>query len=165
MPVFRLLALLCLGAVAADAIAYASIRHWTTDNGARVYFAETHQIPMVQFTVGFDAGSARDPSSREGLSSLVARMVEEGAAAMDGEDIAAAFEAVGADFGAAAGRDIALERLARKGVSRADALSRLRAQMPVSRKKKLADFVIDNSGDRDHTRRQVERVYRKILRS
>ncbi len=46
------------------------IQHWQTSNGARVYFVEAHQIPMVQFAVGFDAAGARDPADRHGLAAL-----------------------------------------------------------------------------------------------
>ena len=49
------LVLLWLTAPAA-AVASVQIEQWTTDNGSRVYHVETHQIPMVQFIVGFDAG-------------------------------------------------------------------------------------------------------------
>ena len=66
------------------------IHHWTMANGARAYFVETHQIPMVQFAVGFDAGSARDPGSLKGVANFVNEMVEEGTADMDGALVAEA---------------------------------------------------------------------------
>jgi dephospho-CoA kinase len=40
--------------------------------------------------------------------------------------------------------------------------SRIASQMPMEDKVKVADFVIDNSGDPGATRRQVEAVYRKL---
>lgn len=93
------------------ACATPQISHWITDNGARVYFVETHQIPMVQFAIGFDAGSARDPLSKKGLSSMVKSMVEEGAANMDGAMVSSGFESVGAEYSAGSGRDIAIFEL------------------------------------------------------
>ena len=44
-----------------------------------------------------------------------------------------------------------------------EALMRIRAQMPVGEKAKLADYVIDNAGDRASTEQRVEQVYRALL--
>ena len=46
------------------------IKHWNLDNGARVFFVESHEIPMVQITAVFDAGAARDTSDKSGLATL-----------------------------------------------------------------------------------------------
>jgi dephospho-CoA kinase len=53
----------------------------------------------------------------------------------------------------------AVERLERSGVAREEALARLRNQLPIEDKKAAADYVIDNSGSKEETRRQVEEVY------
>lgn len=84
------------------------IQHWTLDNGARAYFVETHQLPMVQFSVGFDAGSARDPASLNGVARFVSAMLEEGAAELDGPMIAERFESIGAEFSNGNGRDMSV---------------------------------------------------------
>src|SRR5215470_167050 len=49
--------------------------------------------------------------------------------------------------------------IARDGCTREDALARIRSQMPLSEKARLADHVIDNSGDRGATEDQVRRVH------
>lgn len=60
-------------------------------------------------------------------------------------------------------RETAISRLAaRDGMSRAQAVARLRAQMDADRKAGVSDHVIDNSGDLETTRRQVERLARRI---
>ena len=46
--------------------------------------------------------------------------------------------------------------------SREEAQARIDAQMPIDDKKALADRVIDNSGTRDHTHAQVERVFAEL---
>lgn len=56
-------------------------------------------------------------------------------------------------------RKTALERLRDTGVSRKDALMRMKAQMPIQKKKKLADYVIDNNGSKKKTRGQVKKIY------
>ncbi|MBI1734223.1 MAG: dephospho-CoA kinase [Candidatus Rokubacteria bacterium] len=53
--------------------------------------------------------------------------------------------------------------IARDGIDREEAERKIRSQMPVAEKVKLADHVIDNSGDRAATERQVERVYEALL--
>lgn len=49
--------------------------------------------------------------------------------------------------------------MARDGLDRAEALRRIRSQMPLAAKARLADHVIDNSGDRAATEAQVERLW------
>ena len=58
--------------------------------------------------------------------------------------------------------DIALERLERSGVPRSEALARIENQMPISEKKRRADYVIDNSGTKDETRKQVKDIYESL---
>ena len=50
----------------------------------------------------------------------------------------------------------------RDGISREEALTRIKAQMPVSEKVKFATYVIDNSRTLEETRKQVEEVWKKI---
>jgi dephospho-CoA kinase len=58
-----------------------------------------------------------------------------------------------------------LRRLqARDGMGEAEALARIRTQMPVAEKAKLAHYVIDNSGSRADTERQVREVHRALLK-
>ncbi len=53
--------------------------------------------------------------------------------------------------------------MARDGSSEADASLRIASQMPITEKAKRADHVIDNSGTRAHTERQVRAVYAALL--
>ena len=50
----------------------------------------------------------------------------------------------------------------RSGLSEEEIEARVRSQMSLEEKVKYADFVIDNSGDRAHTRAQVEQVNSKL---
>jgi len=49
-----------------------------------------------------------------------------------------------------------------RGLSAARADAVLAAQMPIDEKRPLADFVIDNNGSLDETRRQVEEVWATV---
>jgi dephospho-CoA kinase len=51
----------------------------------------------------------------------------------------------------------------RNGLSREDADARIRAQMPIEEKRQRADYVIDNRGTIEETRKQVEALW-QILR-
>jgi dephospho-CoA kinase len=57
----------------------------------------------------------------------------------------------------------ALARLIKVGVSRSNAMKRLRTQLPIKTKKKAADYLIDNTGTKQRTRKQVENIYRRLL--
>lgn len=53
--------------------------------------------------------------------------------------------------------------MARDGIDREEAERKIASQMPVAEKAKVAEYVIDNAGDRAATERQVERVYEALL--
>jgi len=62
-----------------------------------------------------------------------------------------------------ADEEIQIERLLKeKGYTREEAVSRLRAQMPAVEKARHGDYVIDNSGPLEDTRRRVKEVWEAI---
>jgi zinc protease len=82
-----------------------AIQQWQTTNGTKVLFVHAAELPMVDVRVLFDAGSARD-GAQFGLASLVSQMLDEGTPTRSTNDIAAAFENLGASFHAASYRDM-----------------------------------------------------------
>lgn len=108
---FRAIVSLLLLFVSLNAAAIPDIQHWRTKNGARVYFVAAHQIPMVQLSMAFDAGSARDPSGKLGLAHLTNLMLDEGAGSRGGDAIAEQLESVGAEFSSENGRDMSVVEL------------------------------------------------------
>jgi dephospho-CoA kinase len=50
----------------------------------------------------------------------------------------------------------------RDGISEADALARVRSQMPIEEKKDLATIVIDNSGTREDTRKRTLEIFKRF---
>jgi dephospho-CoA kinase len=52
-----------------------------------------------------------------------------------------------------------LRRLEEKGMNRKDARSRIKSQLPLEKKIKSADFVINNDGPLEETKKQVEKIY------
>ncbi|MBI4849500.1 MAG: dephospho-CoA kinase [Nitrospirae bacterium] len=59
-------------------------------------------------------------------------------------------------------RDLAISRLTGKGFSEDEAVKRLRAQMAISRKRKFADFIVNNNGGVSYTEKQVERIHEQL---
>jgi dephospho-CoA kinase len=52
-----------------------------------------------------------------------------------------------------------LRRLEEKGMSRQDAQNRMKSQLPLGKKTKSADIVINNDGSPEETKRRVEEAY------
>lgn len=101
---------LFLWLVIAPVWAAPAIQHWTTSNGAQVYFIEAKEIPMVDVRIVFDAGAARD-GENPGLAQLSNALLSEGAGNLDADAIAERFESLGAQFGTEAERDMAVVSL------------------------------------------------------
>lgn len=103
---FILLSIVLL-AVAWTAQATPRIQSWHTQNGAKVMFIPSESVPMLDVRVVFDAGSARDHGN-SGLAVLTNGLLSEGAAGMNAQQIAEAFESIGAEFDNDALHDMAL---------------------------------------------------------
>jgi dephospho-CoA kinase len=57
-----------------------------------------------------------------------------------------------------------LRRLEERGMSREDARNRIRSQIPLEEKTRFVDFVIDNDGSPEETKRQVEAIYSSLIK-
>lgn len=99
----------CILYLVSFSCAYASpkIEHWTTDNGARVYYVYAPELPMVDIQFIFDAGSARD-QDHKGVALLTSALLDQGAGKLDADAIATSLEDVGAQLGTSAHRDMAV---------------------------------------------------------
>ena len=85
----------------------APVQSWATPQGARVYFIETHALPIVDVQVLFLAGSAFDPDDKPGLASLTASLMDQGAGARNEQQVAEALADIGATLSVGAGLDSA----------------------------------------------------------
>ena len=92
--------------VSVQAIA-APVQSWTTAQGTRVYFIETHALPIVDVQISFLAGSAFDPSNQVGLASMTASLLDQGAGNRNEKEVAEALADIGAQMTASAGMDSA----------------------------------------------------------
>ena len=74
------------------------VQSWQLANGARVYFIESHDLPMLDVSIDFAAGSAYDPADKSGLASLTHRMLDQGAGNLTDNQIASNLADVGAQL-------------------------------------------------------------------
>ncbi|OGV78266.1 MAG: zinc protease [Methylotenera sp. RIFCSPLOWO2_02_FULL_45_14] len=72
------------------------IQQWQTSVGAEVYFVENHDLPIVDLSVNFAAGSARDTAETSGLAGVTRYLMTLGAAGMTDEAISNKMADVGA---------------------------------------------------------------------
>ena len=72
---------------------------WTTDNGVRVYFVESHELPIVDININFDAGAARDPVGKSGLANLTNYLMLLGAGQYSENQISNLFSDIGSTLG------------------------------------------------------------------
>jgi len=82
------------------------IENWETASGLRVYFVNVPELPMLDLSLSFSAGSAYD-GDKLGIAGMTTSMLNKGAASLNADQIAETFESVGANFSANAGRDTA----------------------------------------------------------
>lgn len=107
MKKMKIISLIYLMLFNVSVYATPQIQSWQTENGARVLFVPATEIPMLDVRIVFDAGSARD-AGISGLALLTNGLLSEGAAGKTSQQIAEAFESVGAEIEYEAARDMAL---------------------------------------------------------
>jgi len=90
---------LALVAAAAPALAILPIQHWQTSGGARVYFVENRDLPILDVSIEFPAGAGYDRAELAGLASMTNRMLAGGADGLSEDDIARRAADVGAQLG------------------------------------------------------------------
>lgn len=110
MKKIQILILVISSLVAFNSHAAVKIQQWQTSAGAEVYFVENHDLPIVDLSVNFAAGSARDSAEKSGLAGITRYLMALGAAGMSDEVIANKM----ADIGAVLGGDFDVDRAAFK---------------------------------------------------
>lgn len=102
--------LACLG-VDLSALAAMPVQQWTTANGAKVLFVETHAIPVLDISVEFDAGSRRDPANKTGLAALASGSLDKGILCASGKNVSESrILDTFADTGALHGSKVSMDR-------------------------------------------------------
>ena len=79
-----------------SAQAAVKIQQWQTSTGSEVYFVENHDLPIVDLSVNFAAGSAHDTAEKSGVAGITKYMMTLGADGMSDEVIANKMADIGA---------------------------------------------------------------------
>jgi len=105
----RFLAILLLGWIQ-TVQAIPNVQYWQTEQGAKVYFISTMELPIVDIQIAFDAGSVRD-GEKLGLASLTSSLLNEGAGGLTAEQLAEIFDNVGAQCSQSSSKEMAALQL------------------------------------------------------
>lgn len=97
------IALSCLLPLALQATPL-NIERWKTSNGANVLFFQANELPMVDISIAFKAGSAFD-NENWGLATLTAGLINQGSKDLTATQIAEQFENYGAIYSNDVDRD------------------------------------------------------------
>ena len=92
-------ALSCVLFFSGAALATPQIQNWQAPSGARVYFVENHDLPMLDVAVDFAAGSSFDTAEKAGLAALTHGLLDLGTEGMNENDIARQLADIGAQMG------------------------------------------------------------------
>ena len=88
---------LCL--VGAPAWALLPIQHWQTKQGGHVYFVEARNLPMLDVSVDFPAGSAYDTREKSGVAAMTQNLLKLGAGGLSEDEISRRMADAGAQLG------------------------------------------------------------------
>lgn len=80
---------------------------WQTSNGARVIFYQAMEVPMLDISVAFAAGSTYD-EEQFGLSALTTRLLSQGDGGLSSGKIAKELSSTGAQYAGESNRDMAV---------------------------------------------------------
>jgi len=110
MKIIKFLTILVTSLLAFNSNAAVKIQQWQTSSGSEVYFVENHDLPIVDISVNFAAGSAHDTTEKSGVAGITRYMMTLGADGMTDEAIANKM----ADIGAILSGDFDVDRAAFK---------------------------------------------------
>ncbi len=103
----KLLVISLLG-LAATARATPHIQQWQAPSGANVLFVENHDLPMLDVSVSFPAGSGYDTADKAGLASMTQGMLDHGSDGMNEDQVASRLADIGASLGGGVDMDRAV---------------------------------------------------------
>ena len=77
----------------------------TSPKGIKAWLVEDYAVPIVTIRFAFEGGTTQDPIGKEGLTTLLTTLFDEGAADLDSEAFQIALDDAGAEMGFAADTD------------------------------------------------------------
>ncbi len=105
MQVIRFIFVLFVCVYSQWVLASLPIQYWQTSSGARVFFVENRDLPMLDISVEFNAGSSLDTPETSGRANLTSHLLSLGAGGLSEDQIAKALADLGAQLGGNFDRD------------------------------------------------------------
>jgi zinc protease len=103
----RFLIVLCALLFAPVAGAALPVQHWQTAAGARVYLVENHDLPMLDVSIQFPAGSAWEGTRPAGTASFASRLFSAGTAELSEQQVSDRLADTGSQLAPSADDDLA----------------------------------------------------------
>lgn len=91
--------------VAFPVFAEVPVKEITTPGGIRAWMVEAPEIPFTALEIRFRGGATLDPAGKEGVTTLMAGLLEEGTGDLDAQGYAAARDTLAASIGFGAGKE------------------------------------------------------------
>ncbi|HEY6044205.1 MAG TPA: insulinase family protein, partial [Nitrosospira sp.] len=85
-----ILLVLFIGVHSRQAAATLPIQHWQAASGAQVYFVQSRDLPILDISVDFSAGSSTDTPDKSGRAGLVLHLMDLGAGGLSEDQISKA---------------------------------------------------------------------------
>jgi zinc protease len=99
-----LLTVFALGLGASPGLAL-TVEEIVSPKGIKAWLVQEHSVPLIALKFALAGGSSQDPSGKEGLATMVADLLTEGAGELSEEAFKAQVSALGMRLSLAAGRD------------------------------------------------------------
>ncbi len=97
IPLFLLAIAIWFSAILASSAI--EIQEVTTPSGIKAWLVEDYTVPLISLSMEFKGGATQDPEGLEGLTSMMAAMMDEGAGDLDTAAIKAELEERGIELG------------------------------------------------------------------
>lgn len=81
------------------------IQRVVSPGGIEAWLVEEHAIPLISVQIAFKGGATQDPAGKEGLATLMASLLDEGAGEDDSQAFQTRLEDLSIDLGFSAGAD------------------------------------------------------------
>ncbi len=96
------------------------IQSWQLPSGAKVMFVESHQIPIIDVNISFDAGSRRDQPDKIGVANFSAGLLDSGAGKLNEEAVRNKMAQLAISLGSSSGLESA--SLSLRSLSKAEVM-------------------------------------------
>ncbi|MFC3726574.1 M16 family metallopeptidase [Neoaquamicrobium sediminum] len=102
------------------------IQEVTSDSGVKAWLVEDYTVPIISVRFAFNGGSTQDPEGKEGVSTLMTGLFDEGAGDLDADAFQERLDEVGAEMSFNATRDAVYGQMRVLEEGRDDAFDLLR---------------------------------------